>query len=98
MTTANPYQAPNANISNNNSETYQPQIFTSKGRIGRMRYLAYSLSAYLILIPFIIVGSIISALMADSHAAEQVTTAFILIAYIPMLVLFCMISKRASMI
>ena len=38
----NPYSAPDAELGQQTSETYSPSIFTAKGRIGRLRYLAYS--------------------------------------------------------
>ncbi|MGK0374938.1 MAG: hypothetical protein ACJA2E_001410 [Arenicella sp.] len=42
MTTANPYQAPASDLTQGNSNhPYQPTIFTTEGRIGRLRYLAY---------------------------------------------------------
>ncbi len=53
--TANPYQAPSADV-NNSSEanTYSPQVFSFDGRIGRLRYLAYSLVAMIFYIPALI--------------------------------------------
>jgi hypothetical protein len=40
---SNPYAAPDAVLSDvAEDETYEPQIFSVNGRIGRLRYLAYS--------------------------------------------------------
>lgn len=45
MTTANPYTAPTAtDIGDALFTTYQPRVFSFSGRIGRLRFLAYSLA------------------------------------------------------
>jgi len=40
----NPYSAPDAQLSVSvlSNETYEPRIFAWNGRIGRLRYIAYS--------------------------------------------------------
>lgn len=88
---ANPYQAPGADISNEtSSETYQPKIFTSQGRIGRLRYLAYALASYLVLIPFAIIGAIVTAITSEPQAALVIT----ILGYIPMMIFAFMFAKR----
>ena len=59
----NPYSAPDAQLSMPASgETYQPKVFSFSGRIGRLRYLAYSMiPAGLILIPGFIAGMMLAA-------------------------------------
>lgn len=47
--TANPYSAPNAEMGGED-ETYQPQVFSFSGRIGRLRYIAYSMAWGLVLL------------------------------------------------
>lgn len=42
MSDANPYSAPDAALDTEAEVLYQPRIFTFGGRIGRVRYLAYS--------------------------------------------------------
>ena len=42
MTADNPYSAPDADLGNGHSELYSPGIISFHGRIGRIRYLAYS--------------------------------------------------------
>ncbi len=57
--TTNPYQAPSADINNQKTdETYSPKIFSVSGRIGRLRYLAYSLIALIFYVPAIIALSL----------------------------------------
>ena len=68
MTTSNPYQAPNADVVSASNETYQPKVFTAKGRIGRLRYLAYGFLSYLIAIP---IFGIIGLLVAMGGGSES---------------------------
>ncbi|MCP4874822.1 MAG: DUF805 domain-containing protein [Gammaproteobacteria bacterium] len=52
---ANPYSTPDASLDAGHDEgSYQPKIFSTKGRIGRMRYLAYNAGANLILMAAVI--------------------------------------------
>ena len=44
-TASSPYTAPSADtdlVTNSAADTYEPKVFALKGRIGRLRYLAYS--------------------------------------------------------
>lgn len=95
MENTNPYQAPNAQVSAPKTETYQPKIFSTQGRIGRLRYLAYCFASYLILIPFIIIGVIVASVMgADSETYASITGIATITAYIPMMIFFFIIAKR----
>jgi len=38
----NPYKAPASEVVQNSFETYQPQFFMASGRIGRLRFMAYT--------------------------------------------------------
>ena len=49
MNDQNPYSAPDASLETGQEEFYQPKIFSFKGRIGRLRYMAYGIGTYLIL-------------------------------------------------
>lgn len=62
--TTNPYKAPSASISKNNTKTYQPKIFTTIGRIGRLRYLAYLFGSYIVISTFYIALSILDLSLA----------------------------------
>ncbi len=75
----NPYNAPTADLSRSDmgAQTYQPKVFAIKGRIGRLRYLAYSwLYAFLSLA---VVGVIFAVLISISRDL----VALALIGYIP---------------
>ena len=49
MTADNPYSAPGAELGGGQSELYQPSILSFNGRIGRLRYMAYGVGSYLLL-------------------------------------------------
>jgi uncharacterized membrane protein YhaH (DUF805 family) len=55
MASANPYQAPGAAVADTGNRTQEVQIFSSAGRIGRARYIAYSILFYVL---FVIVAAI----------------------------------------
>ena len=52
MSEKNPYSTPEAslNVSSEQDEKYQPDVFSFNGRIGRLRYLAYSFGTSLLLL------------------------------------------------
>lgn len=48
---ANPYSTPDASLDAGRDEaSYQPKIFSFRGRMGRMRYLAYNAGANLVML------------------------------------------------
>jgi len=49
MESANPYSTPDAELSHGQQELYTPSIISFRGRIGRMRYLAYAMGLNLLL-------------------------------------------------
>lgn len=99
MSTSNPYQAPNANVVTASNEPYQPKIFTAQGRIGRLRYLAYGLLSYLVLIPvFMLIGLAAGFSGGDPEAGMGVLGGIGIligvIAYIFLVVYAFMLAKR----
>ena len=50
MNDQNPYSAPDASLETGQEEFYQPKIFSFRGRIGRLRYMAYGIATYLIFV------------------------------------------------
>ncbi len=59
MDSQNPYRAPEADISlDQQKEFYHPSMFAIKGRIGRLRYLAYT---YSIILLVALIGGIVFA-------------------------------------
>lgn len=63
----NPYNPPQAEVaSNHRSKTYQPKLFSFSGRIGRMRYLAYSLIAFPIMMVLMGIMSLTGSFSSSS--------------------------------
>jgi len=92
----NPYQAPSSNTElNTKSGTYQPKVFSTKGRIGRLRYLAYIWAGYLVVIPVALMGGIASISGDPSSSSLSGFMIFLLvIAYIVMIAFFIILAKR----
>src|ERR1035437_4025025 len=93
----NPYSAPTAVLSEPGSadESYEPKIFSVSGRIGRLRYLAYSF--FLMLIMMFLIG-ILAAFLMPTFAARNATgsRAAILmgILYIPAIIVTLIMVRR----
>jgi uncharacterized membrane protein YhaH (DUF805 family) len=68
MATANPYQAPRAAVGDVNDQEYQPvRTFSASGRIGRARYIGYSIGWA------VMVGMLAGALMAFAKGTSMAT-------------------------
>ncbi|HEY0064621.1 MAG TPA: DUF805 domain-containing protein [Telluria sp.] len=81
---SNPYNAPAADMSNmtDGASTYEPQVISLSGRIGRLRYLSYTFLAGLAaLFAMAIVGGVASAI------SPKLGIAIIVLMYIPMVVI-----------
>ena len=93
----NPYNAPGADMSanGNRDETYQPKVMSMSGRIGRVRYIAYStgLSMALALVLGIVMAILIPAMGGKSGAVGLIVVLF----YVPMIALaFIMAIRRVN--
>ena len=94
MEAVNPYESPKSNTLNSSSETYKPKFISVHGRIGRLRYLAYSMTA--LFLCGIVIG-IPAAILIPNMASDSSGMLFIvlaLVAYIPLLVYSVLIAKR----
>lgn len=97
MSTANPYASPEANTIDANEETYQPKIFSVNGRIGRIRYLAYSFITSLVIVFAVgIIMGIMFAVMGTGSDAENNPMVFLLVGimYIPLFAIYFIMAKR----
>jgi len=98
MNEANPYTAPDAALDIEQDELYQPNIFTFSGRIGRLRYLAYSIGTSIILsaVMMPIIGSTMFAGMAAGveQAMGAMTIVAMTVFYGGSIVLSVMFGKR----
>jgi len=94
MTPTNPYQAPASNVTQADAQgEYQPKIWAVNGRIGRLRYLAYTFASYL---PVVFVGAIFGATAATTgeEPSSGIFLGLLGIAYIFMIIAMFIIAKR----
>ncbi|NQD38461.1 DUF805 domain-containing protein [Permianibacter sp. IMCC34836] len=88
---ANPYSAPAADLNSlAGEETYEPQVFAVNGRIGRMRYLAYSL--VMSLLAYVVFAVLFGIGMAIGGMG--VGFIMLLLGYIPMLAVTFILARR----
>lgn len=91
--TNNPYQAPSSDVNNASSDsTYEPQIFSIKGRIGRLRYLAYSMLGFLAYIPMLAVVGVSS--LDDPSNLGVLSGVVMALSYIVILVWTFILARR----
>lgn len=91
----NPYNAPAADLSvpGDSAQTYQPKVFAMKGRIGRVRYIAYSMGVFMAL--FLVLAVIAAVVGAISGGNQWVMIVLGLLFYIPLIaVSFIMAIRR----
>ncbi|MBS0308445.1 MAG: DUF805 domain-containing protein [Proteobacteria bacterium] len=89
----NPYSATTVDLSEplaGDDETYEPKIFAVNGRIGRLRYLAYSFGVMILLMLALGVLVGLAALVLGKGAA--VAMGFLI--YIPMIAVTFIMAKR----
>lgn len=100
MTDVNPYIAPDAALETGHDETYSPSIISFQGRIGRLRYLAYSLGVSLVMmIAMAVVMPLLGAsmMMVGGGGAEGmsiISVLFVGVFYIATIVFSVMFAKR----
>lgn len=100
MTDANPYSAPDAALETGYDETYSPSIISFQGRIGRMRYLAYSIGVSLVMmIVMMVVMPLLGASMimvggGGPEGLSVVSMLFIGAFYVLTIVFSVMFAKR----
>ena len=93
----NPYSAPNAVLSEpvSDDETYEPALFSLHGRIGRLRYLAYSFVAMIVMSFFI---GIAAAVAIPQFAGKNEPGAGLMLVmfllYIPIIAVGLIMVKR----
>lgn len=91
MEAVNPYESPKskASVSASQLDSYQPKLLSVNGRIGRLRYLAYSTVASIIIgVVFALVSFVLVGL---SETALAIAMGVI---YLPLLVYSVILAKR----
>ncbi|MDQ8037721.1 MAG: DUF805 domain-containing protein [Pedobacter sp.] len=94
----NPYASPSSVISAlaTDDGEYQPRLFSFSGRIGRLRYLAYSIGIpMLILFPVAFIAGMLSAALGQSQEqSARLIGIGIIAAYIPVIIFYGATIKR----
>jgi uncharacterized membrane protein YhaH (DUF805 family) len=93
MAAANPYQAPGAPVADTNAEQYsQVKVWSSAGRLGRVRYIAYSIGySFLISLVLGLVGALLGSL-----AGPKIIVLLSGLAYLIMFVLLILLSIQRA--
>jgi uncharacterized membrane protein YhaH (DUF805 family) len=96
----NPYSAPDAELSDPGfgNETYEPQVFALKGRIGRLRYLGYTWGLlFLCMIVCGILAAVLIPTFARGNGGKPGGAAFaivMLLVYAPMIAVSVIMAIR----
>ncbi len=91
---SNPYAASNTSMDEAVQPTYEPEIFALSGRLGRIRFLAYTIIAYIVTV--VAAGVLLAVLAAVIGANNPVafgTLAFLLY-FLPLLISGFVLAKR----
>lgn len=92
METTNPYQTPEAEVtsSDNSAKVQTPKFFAVNGRIGRLRYMCYSMGAYVVTLVFALLIAIIASVMGMSEEQmEPIVTVVMLVIMLPFALIIC---------
>lgn len=94
MTTANPYQVPQSNVDYQGQDDYsEVKVLSVRGRIGRLRYLGYSMGySMLIYLAFAVAGFV----LVSMGLTKERYTGLLLIAYIPIIALSLMLTIQRA--
>ncbi|HEX8956047.1 MAG TPA: DUF805 domain-containing protein [Burkholderiaceae bacterium] len=93
----NPYNAPIAAMTDvAEDDTYMPSMFAFSGRIGRLRYLAYSsMASILCFIVMGILGAVAAAVGSASHEGLGAAAVIVMmLCYIPMIAISFIYARR----
>lgn len=92
----NPYHAPGADLSlpEHAAGTYDPQVFAVNGRIGRLRYLAYSMLMGLLTFALLFVVGAIGGILMALTKSNSIMMIVIGLAYIPAIAVTVILAKR----
>jgi uncharacterized membrane protein YhaH (DUF805 family) len=94
MDAANPYNAPDAELGHGGDDTYTPSIISFNGRIGRLRYLAYGMGTYILMMLVMIPLAGTSAILGGGESMSAIGMLLMAVVYIAMLVAGIAFAKR----
>lgn len=92
----NPYSAPGAALSGmaGSHETYEPKLFAMKGRIGRLRYIAYLFGISILnMVPVMVIMGVLGATGMFAGSPDAMAGVSMLF-YIPLMVFSFVLAKR----
>ncbi len=91
MENVNPYESPEADLEQEQPQTYKPKVFAINGRLGRARYLCYSFAFTFFLI--IVIGAVggLSGLISETG---EMSTVHSLLVSMPILLLIVIMARR----
>jgi uncharacterized membrane protein YhaH (DUF805 family) len=94
MSESNPYQAPSAQVADINQQYCDLWVYTMEGRLGRLRYLAYSFGLSFLIQLMSGVAIALSATV-PGEIGSAITLIFMIVAYIMLIITsFFIIVKR----
>jgi len=80
LETNTPYRSTSAAAAQTVAGTYDPRVFSFSGRIGRLRYLAYTMAIMLVFIPLAMLGVMLGE--ATSQAVGMTVVGVAMVGYI----------------
>ncbi|MGZ3254759.1 MAG: DUF805 domain-containing protein [Burkholderiaceae bacterium] len=91
---SNPYAAPDAVMSDvgGDDDTYDPQVFSVHGRIGRLRYLAYTWAVTMVMM--IVFGILTAVVVGVSGGNKGIAMVMMGLTYIPIIAVSLIMAKR----
>lgn len=92
----NPYSAPSAELSDPSSdEEYEPKVFAVSGRIGRLRYLAYSFSTMFLFMMIVgILAAVLIPLFSKGGSGGVAMAVVMVVIYVPIIATSFIMMKR----
>lgn len=90
----NPYSAPDADLQQGQTQLYDPKVFSFSGRIGRLRYLAYSMGMYLVTVAVTIPLAALGLVAGASESPSAIAMVITGILYIALIVVGVAFAKR----
>ena len=88
---ANPYLASQTSMDHDTGQTYEPKVFSLTGRIGRLRYLAYSMAINLVMVIFF---AFVLGVIAAVTKSETIATVGTGLLWVVMAVVGVVVSRR----
>lgn len=95
MSDQNPYSAPDAALDTGQETHYQPKLLSFSGRIGRLRYLAYSFGLnFLLMFVVFFATALLGAMGGSGSGLEAVSIGLMGVFYIAAMVLMIGFARR----